>query len=206
MKLYYKPGACSMATHILLNEIGDPFELERVDTKRRETETGANYLDINPRGYVPAVMLGNGETLTENAAILQYIFDERFGNTSEINAFGRARLQEVLSFLSSELHKAFSPFFANSILTAEERADALAKLHRQLSNFEAMIADGRAFMLGAQYTPADAYAFVILNWATFISVSLDEWPNAKAFYERVKARPATRKALVREGLLKGEAA
>ncbi|MEM8986383.1 MAG: glutathione binding-like protein [Pseudomonadota bacterium] len=202
MKLYYKAGACSMATHIVLNELDETFELERVDTKKGVTETGANYTNINPRGYVPAITLDTGETLTENGAILQYIFDQRFGDKVEINTLSRAYFQETVSFLSSELHKAFSPFFAEKRLNVDERAEALTKLRKQLSNLENMIADGRKFILGAEYTPADAYAFVILNWANVINVQLDDWPKTKAFYERVKARPATQTALAREGLVK----
>ncbi|MEO0881552.1 MAG: glutathione binding-like protein [Pseudomonadota bacterium] len=206
MKLYYKSGACSMATHIVLNELGKQFDLESVDTKAGVTETGADYRSINPRGYVPAVTFSNGETLTENSAILQYIYDVYFGDEADASPFARARLQEVLSFLSAELHKAFSPLFVATKLTADERAEALEKLKRQLTQFEAMIDDGREFLLGASYTPADAYAFVILNWTNFINVSLDDWPNAKALHERIKARPATQKALLREGLVQAEAA
>ncbi len=206
MKLYYKPGACSMATHIVLNELGETFELESVDTKKGVTASGAPYREINPRGYVPALTIPNGETLTENGAILQYIFDERYSDQIDITTFVRARLQEVLSFLSSELHKAFSPFFAKTKPTTEEHAIALEKLRIQLSHLEGIIADGRKFMLGATYTPADAYAFVILNWAGVIRLPLDDWPNVKAFYERILVRPATQKAMVREGLIKAEAA
>ena len=198
MKLFYKAGACSMATHIVLNELDENFDLESVDTKKGVTETGANFHNINPRGYVPAVILDNGETLTENGAILQFLFDEHYGDKVEINALTRARLQEVLSFLSSELHKAFSPFFAKTKLTAEERADALVKLRKQIANFEGMIADGRSFVIGETYTPADAYAFVILNWATFINVPLDDWPNTKALHERIRpAQPHKKRFCVR---------
>lgn len=206
MKLFYKPGACSMATHIVLHELHAPIELESVDTNAGITESGAAYRDINPRGYVPALILDNGETLTENSAILQYLFDEHFGDKISISALSRSRLQEALSFLSSELHKAFSPFFAKPELTPEERANAHTALRKQLGNLEELIADGRKFILGAVYTPADAYAFVILNWTNFINFSLDDWPKVKSLYKRILTRPATQKALYREGLIKKAAA
>ena len=124
MKLYYRAGACSMATHIVLNELGAAFDLERVDTQAGVTESGTDYKTINSRGYVPALILNNGETLTENAAILQYLFDEYFGDKVDVTILRRARLQEALSFLSSELHAAFRPLFAKRSIPESELQQA----------------------------------------------------------------------------------
>jgi glutathione S-transferase len=117
MKLYYKPGACSLASHIILREIGEDFEIEKVDTNTKKTETGADYLKINPKGYVPLLQLDGGETITEGVAILQYLADQHpeAGLVPESGTLERARLHEHLNYIAAELHKSFSPFFAPSI-------------------------------------------------------------------------------------------
>lgn len=202
MKLYYKPGACSMASHIVLNELGDDYRLEKVDTASGRTESGADYAAINPRGYVPALALESGEIITENAAILQYLADRRPAARLAPSAGGlsRIRLQEALSFLSSELHKAFGPFFSGAASAGESRIAALARLSRQIGHVEAMLRDGRAHLLGSEFTVADAYAFTLLNWARFIEVSLQEWPATAAYVARLSTRPSIARALREEGL------
>ncbi len=202
MKLYYKPGACSLAAHIILIEAGAPYTVENVDTAEGRTEAGTDYKAINPRGYVPALELGDGTIITENAAVLQYIAD-RFpdGHFAPLaDDIGRVRIQEDLSFLSSELHKAFSPFFASRDMSPAEKEAAMAKLTRQIGHFEDMLTRGGNSLNGPHFSVTDAYAFVILNWTNFIGVSLSAWPKTEAFVDRIKGRDAVRKALAEEGL------
>lgn len=203
MKLYYKPGACSMASHIVLNELEIPFSLERTDTVRGVTETGRNYAEINPNGYVPALELEPGLVLTENPAILEYLASlaPEKGLAPLDGTLERVRLRELLAFLSSELHKAFSPFFTGVELTAAERHAAQAKLARRLAPIEARLSDARPYLLGNQLSVADFYAFVILNWSQFIGFSLEPWPATHAFWATFLKRPSVLKALEKEGLL-----
>jgi glutathione S-transferase len=203
MKLFYKPGACSMAAHIVLNEIGTEFELEKVDTAAGLTETGADFKSINPRGYVPVLELDDNSVITENAAILQLLVDQA-GHSELAPANGtieRTRLQEQLSFLSSELHKAYSPFFSGRDFTAEEKESNISKLSKTIGYFEDFLPANQPYMNGANFSVADAYAFVILNWSNFIDVSLEPWAKVKAYVENIASRPATQKALRTEGLI-----
>ncbi|WP_434053275.1 MAG: glutathione binding-like protein [Roseibium sp.] len=202
MKLFYKPGACSMAAHILLNEAGVAYQLEKVDTELGTTETGASFLDTNPRGYVPALKLEDGAILTENVAILHWI-GEQFPDLAAGNdnrPMQRYRQLELLSFLSSELHKAFSPYFSGKTFSESEQAANRTKLHAKLGQFEELLEGTSPFLLGTTFSVVDAYAFVILNWTNFIGVPLDSWPLTKAYVARIGSRPATRKTLVEEGL------
>jgi glutathione S-transferase len=203
MKLYYKPGACSMASHIVLNELGIAFSLERTDTAQGVTENGLKYSDINPNGYVPALELEPGVVLTENPAILEYLADlvPAQGLAPQEGSFERTRLRELLAFLSSELHKAFSPFFSGEELTVEERQVAESKIAKQVDRIEARLSHTGANLLGGQLSVADFYAFVILNWSQFISFSLSPWPSTYAFWKRLGSHPSVVKALEAEGLL-----
>ena len=203
MKLFYKPGACSLAPHIVLREIGAPFDLDKVDTAAMRTESGANYMDVNPTGYVPAVKLDNGAILMENPALLQYLADQapESALAPAAGSFERVRLQEVLNFIATELHKSFSPFFSGLNLSDAEKDRAFTKLRGRLDAVERMLDDGREFLTGAAYTVADAYAFVILNWTSGVGLPLDGWPKTKAFFDRIGARPAVRDAMVAEGLI-----
>ena len=200
MKLYYKPGACSMAARIVLNEAGAPYTVERVDTEAGRTASGADYRAVNPRGYVPALELDDGAVLTENVAILG-LLAEMFGGRGALpdDRYGRARLTECLSFLSCELHKAFGPFFSGKALSPDERGAALEQLARQIGHVEAMLVEGRAFLFGEKFSVADAYAFVIFNWTGFIGVSLHPWPRVLAFHARIGSRPSVALALKQEG-------
>lgn len=203
MKLYYKPGACSMASHIVLNELDISFSLERTDTAQSVTEAGRNYAEINPSGYVPALELEPGLVLTENPAILEYLADlvPEKGLAPPEGTFERTRLRELLAFLSSELHKAFSPFFADTELTTDERHAAEAKIAKRIAPIEARLSDKGPYLLGSRLSVADAYAFVILNWSQFIGFSLTPWPSTYAFWARLRSHPSVVKALKTEGLL-----
>lgn len=207
MKLYYNPGACSLASHILLNEIAADFSLEKVDTNAGKTETGATYATINPNGYVPALTIPSGEVVTENPAVLQYIGDlaPDSGLTPPAGAFERTRLQEILNFLSSELHVAFGPFFSGRDLTPAERAAAESQVAKRAAFIESKLV-GSSYLLGETFTVADAYAFVILNWSNFVGFDLAPWPRIEAFMDRVQARPSVQKSMRAEGLIDAEAA
>ena len=206
MKLYYKPGACSMASHIALNEIGTAFDLDKTDTEAGKTESGEDFRNISPNGYVPALVTDGGDIITENPAVLQYLADQSpdAGLAPPNGTLERTRLQEALNFVSSELHKSFSPFFSGAELDREARQQAEAGVGRRVAHIERSLADDRAYLLGDTFTVADAYAFVVLNWAGFIGVSLDAWPKTQAYVARVAARPAAVKAMITEGLIKQE--
>ncbi|MDV3257562.1 MAG: glutathione S-transferase C-terminal domain-containing protein [Sphingomonas sp.] len=200
MKLYYSPGACSMASHISLLEIDQPVELVKTDIRAKKTQDGRDFREINRLGYVPALELDGGEILTENGAILPYIAGLRPGTLAPTgDALSDARLHEVLGFLSSELHKSFSPFFGP--LEGAAREAALEKLRSRIGHVEYLLGDGRDYLFGDQFSVADAYAFVILSWTRAFDISLDEWPSVAAFVRRVAQRPAVIKAMAEEGLL-----
>jgi glutathione S-transferase len=203
MRLYYKPGACSLASRIVLTELELPYHATKVDTAAGKTETGTDYRSINPKGYVPALALDSGEVITEGAAILQYLADQRPGAQLAPGAgtLARVRLQEWLNFIASELHTAFGPYFSDRKLDGEEKGRADARLARRIDDVERDFADGRRFTLGEQFSVADAYLFVVLNWSRFIGLDLVRWPRVSAFVARVGERPAVQSALRAEGLL-----
>lgn len=208
MKLFYKPGACSLAPHITLRELDTTFDIEKVDTGAGRTEQGADFRAVSPNGYVPALQLDDGTVLTENAALLQYLGDlapER-GLVPPAGTFARVRLQELLSFLSTELHKTFGPFFSGTPLDDAGREQALAKVRRRIGFVEATLSDARPFLTGDRFSVADSYAFAILNWTAVIGLPLEPWPHTARYVERLRSRPAVRAALVAEGLMAGEAA
>lgn len=207
MKLYYKPGACSLASHILLNEIAADFTLEKVDTDAGQTETGVDFASISPNGYVPALMTSSGEVVTENPAILQYIGDLKPGSglTPSAGTFARTRLHEILNFLSSELHPAYGPFFSGKDLSTSERSAAASQVAKRTAYIESKLSGSR-YLLGEIFTVADAYAFVILNWSNFVGIDLSPWPRIRAYMDHIQARPAVTKSLSAEGLINAEAA
>lgn len=202
MKLYYAPGACSLSPHIVANELGIAIELEKVDTKTKLTEHGTDFNAINPKGYVPALRLDNGELLTEGPAIVQYLADLKpEANLAPANGtLPRYRLQEILGYINSELHKSFSPLFnpATAEETRKERAEYLLK---RFTLVEQMLA-AQPYLLGAQFSVADAYLFTVTNWASYVKLDLSAFPNLLAFQKRVAERPAVQAALQAEGLLK----
>ena len=190
-----------MAPHIVLSEAGFAYDLEVVDLKEKKTASGADYLKINPRGAVPAIEIESGVVVTQNAAILQYI-----GDHSDVAAFKpaygtieRARLQEALGFCG-DLHVSFGGLFAPNP-TEEAKATVIASINRRMGQLEAILEDGRAYWLGAEFTQADAYASVVLGWGLVMKVDLTAYPKALALRERVMSRPAVQKALKEEGLI-----
>jgi glutathione S-transferase len=202
MKLYYSPGACSLSPHIVSRELGIPVELKKVNTKDKSVEGGGDYRQVNPRGYVPALVLDNGEILTEGPAIVQYLADRKpqARLAPEHGSFERYRLQEWLNFLTSEIHKTFSPLFKPN--TPEEyRKIAKENLAGRFDWLDQQLA-GKDYLMGSQFTVADAYLFVLLGWTAPTQIDLAKWPNLAAFHKRVGARPKVKEALEAEGLLK----
>ncbi len=202
MKLYYSPGACSLSPHIALREAGLPFSLERVDTKTGQTEAGTPFATINSKGYVPALQFANGDVLTEGAAIVQYIADQKpdSGLAPKSGTLERARLQEALNFIATELHKAFSPLF-RATTSDEGKAAARDVVARRLDHVEKALADGRSYLMGERFSVADAYLFVVANWAGHVAIALDPWPKLQAFMARVGQRESVQQAMRAEGLI-----
>jgi len=202
MKLYYAPGACSLSPHIVSRELGIPVELKKVNTKDKTVEGGADYWKVNGRGYVPALELDNGQILTEGPAIVQYLADLKpeAGLAPKAGSFERYRLQEWLNFLTSEIHKSFSPLFKPN--TPEEyKKIAKENLATRFDWLDKQLA-GKDYLLGKSFSVADAYLFVLLGWTKPTQIDLSRWPSLAAFHARVGARPKVQEALQAEGLLK----
>jgi len=205
MKLYFSPGACSLSPHIVAEELGIALALERVDTKTKKLVDGSDYFAVNPKGYVPALVLDNGELLTEGPAIVQYLADSKpDAKLAPANGtLERYRLQEMLGFINSEIHKAYSPLFYPNT-PAETRQDRLEHLRKRYTLIDKRLAD-RPYLLGEQFTVADAYLFTVTNWAGHVKLDLSGFPNLLAFQARVAARPAVVAAMTAEGLLGAKA-
>ncbi|KXV03946.1 glutathione S-transferase [Caballeronia megalochromosomata] len=201
MKLFYKAGACSLASHIALEESGLPYAIEAVDLKTKITASGADFSKINAKGYVPALLLDNGELLTEGPAIMQYIADQvPAKHLAPLNdGMARYRLQSWLTFIGTELHKNFSPFF-NPAAGSDWKAAAMANLERRLT-YVAQQIDDKQFLLGNEFSIGDAYLFTVLGWAKHIDLDLGKWPALVAYQERVGARPGVQAAMKAEGLI-----
>ncbi len=202
IKLYYSPGACSLSPHIVLAESGLAYSIEKVDLKAKKTETGADFFAISPAGYVPALALDNGEVLTEGPAIVQYLADLAPAKklAPPATSFERVRLQEMLNFISTEVHKSFSPLF-NPAAAEETKAAARALIGRRLDVLEQKLA-GRDYLLG-DFSVADAYLYTVLSWGRMVGVDIKEGrPQMGDYWSRVKARPAVQQAMREEGLIK----
>ena len=203
MKLYYSPGACSQAPHIILHETGLAHDAERVDLKEKVTETGKDYRAINPKGSVPALELDNGEVLTENAVILQYLGDRAGSDVlPQLGDFRRYRVLEWVNYITTELHKSFAPLFKPNA-GDETKAFFRAQIADRLDYVESHLGNG-PFLMGDTLTLPDAYLFVITGWAEKM-IGLDRWPNLTAFRARMIERPSVRHVLRFEGLLEEEA-
>ena len=199
MKLYYSPGACSLAAHITSEEKNLGLELEKVDLKAHKTEKGEDFTAINPKGYVPALRLNDGSLLTENVAILLFLADQApaSGFTPVAPAMARYRLLEWLAYITSELHKSFGPIFHGA--AEDVKKQARAQITKRLAYADTQLV-GKPFLMGEQFTVADAYLFVMLRWCEASKVDLSPFANITAFKSRITARPKVQAALKAEGL------
>jgi glutathione S-transferase len=206
MKLYYATGSCSLSPDIVLREAGLAFTLEKVDTKTHKLADGSDFYEVSPKGYVPVLELDNGDRLTEGPAIVQYVAD--LAPNSHLaprnGTFERVRLWEWLNFISTEIHKQFSPLFRKDISEDWKKA----QVDKLATRFDWLTTElnGRRFLTGAQFTVADAYLFTVLNWAKPSGFDLDRWPVLRDYVARIAARPKVQEALRAEGLIKDRAA
>lgn len=200
MKLYYAAGACSLSPHIALREAGLPVELIKVDLASKVMANGADYRTINGKGSVPALELPDGSVLTEGPAIVQYIADQspEKGLAPAAGTLARYRLQETLNYITSELHKSFSPLF-NAKAPAEWKTQVREALGNKFNWLSGQL-DNQPYLLGEQFSVADGYLFTVLLWTRWVEIDLTQWPVLQAFFERVAARPAVQAALAAEGV------
>ena len=198
MKLYFSPGACSLSPHIVLRELGLPFETVQVDLKTKRTGDGSDFWKINPKGYVPTLQLDDGSILTEGPAIVQYLADRKpdAGLAPANGSFARYRLQEWLNFISTELHKQFSPLF-NSASPDSVKAAQLKRLGERF-DYLAQTLGQQDWLLAGGYSVADAYLFTVLGWTAHVGPDLAAWPALQAYQQRVQARPAVAATLAAE--------
>jgi len=201
MKLYYSPGACSLAPHIAMRELGIPVDLKKVDLKAKQYE-GGDYKQVNGKGYVPAIQMDDGTVLTEAPVILQYLADQKpeAGLAPKPGDPARYKLQEALNFITSEMHKGMGNFF-NPALTEEWRKAVTDRLGLRLDWLSTQL-KGKQYLMGDKFTVADAYLFTILNWAAPSKFDLSKWPVIVEYHKRVAARPKVQEALKAEGLVK----
>ena len=205
MKLYYSPGACSLSPHIVAREAGLKFDLQKVNTKDKSMEGGGDFWQVNAKGYVPTLELDNGERLTEGPAIVQYLADQKpdSGLAPKAGTMDRYRVQEWLNFLTSEIHKQFSPLFRPN--TPEDyKPIAKENLAKRFDYLDKHFAKND-YLMGKQFTVADAYLFVLTNWTKPTQIDLSKWPNIQALNKRVAARPKVKEAMQAEGLIPKEA-
>jgi glutathione S-transferase len=202
MKLYYSPGACSLSPHIALLEAGLPYDLVKVDLRAKKVENGDDYLKVNPKGQVPALVMDNGELLTEGPVIVQVIADKAAGKNlaPSRDSTERYKLQEWLNYITGELHKNFGPMFS-PVLADEAKAFFKDRVMGKFKYLESVLAD-RDYLMGKQFTVADGYLFTMLTWADRMKFDLSAMPNLLAYKARVAARPKVQEALTKEGLMK----
>jgi glutathione S-transferase len=198
MKLYFSPGACSLSPHIVARESGLPIELEKVDMRAKKTASGKDFLAINPKGYVPVLELDDGQVLTEGPAIVQYLADQKpqAGLVPAAGTLDRYRVQEMLCFINSEIHKSYSPLFSDKT-SADVRQEKHDYLRKRYATIERAL-DGKSYLFGDQFSVADAYLFTVTRWAAHVKVDLADYPNLAAFQKRVAERTAVQEALKAE--------
>ena len=204
MKLYYAPGACSLAPHIILREAGYKFDLDRVDVPNKKTESGGDYYLVNPKGYVPALQLDDGQVLTEVAVILQYIADQkpRRNLAPKLRTMERYRLMEWLNFTAAEIHKSLGAFFKfKQVMTPEWREAQLGLVSERFDALVKMLGNNQ-YVMGDEFSIADAYLYATLNWTHFHQIDVSRWPAIQAYMARVAARPKVKQATKAEGLTK----
>ncbi|MGQ0676622.1 MAG: glutathione transferase GstA [Rhodospirillales bacterium] len=202
MKLYYLPGACSLSPHIALREAGIPVELDKVDRATRKTESGKDYLAVNPLGYVPALETPDGRVMREASVIVQWIADQKPAAklAPPAGTPERYKLQEWLNYISTELHKGTSPLF-NPKATDDWKAVVKERLFERY-DYASKHLEKNKYLMGDQFTVADGYLFTVLGWTKFVGIDLGKWPVLKVYCERVAQRPAVQAALKAEGLAK----
>jgi glutathione S-transferase len=202
MKLYYFTGACALSPHIVALEAGIPIELDRIDHASRKTADGRDFLQINSKGSVPALQLDDGRVLTEGPAIVQYLADLKPASklAPPAGTFERYQLMELLNFITSEVHKSFSPLFDPGA-SADWKQAALSGLRKQFT-WLATFLGNKSYLSGEQFNVADAYLFTVLSWTKPLKIDLSPWPNLAAYRLRIAERPHVREAMRAEGLLK----
>ena len=201
MKLYYTPGACSQAPHIVLHELGLPHEAVKVDLVKHTLPDGSDYRAINPKGYVPLLELDDGTRLSEASVLVQYLADQKPGELApKFGTKERWRLMEWLAFISTEIHKGFGPLW-NPATPPEVRERTVQALGNRFG-LVAKTLEQQPFLTGDRFTIADAYLFVVLNWSGLHKVDLGPWPALQQFQQRVASRPAVQATLKAEGLVK----
>jgi glutathione S-transferase len=198
MRLYFSPSACSLCPHIVLREAGLEFEPVRVNLAAKTTQDGADYRAINPKGYVPTLELDDGRVLTENPAVVQYLADlvPEKNLAPKAESFERYRLQEWLNFISTELHKQFSPLFREDTPEATREANR-TKIRERLAYLSGQL-KGKSYLMGETFSVADAYLFVTLRWTSKFNIDLPKWPNLVEYAARIEKRPAVQAALAFE--------
>lgn len=201
MKLYYAPGACSLAPHIAIHELGLAVELVKVDLAKHTLSDGSDYRAINPKGYVPLLELDDGTRITEASVVLQYLADLKPGTLAPVfGTMARWQLMEWLAFVATEVHKGYGPLW-NPATPPEVRERTVQALGNRFTHIAKTLGQ-QPYLTGNEFTVADAYLFVILNWSGLLQVDLSPWPALGAFQARVAARPAVQAALRAEGLVK----
>ncbi len=201
MKLYYAPGACSLAPHIVLRELGKKFDLEKVDMGTKKTDGGKDFNKINAKSYVPTLEIKKGEVLTEVATIVQYLADKSKSTKflPKAGTMARYRAMESLTFISSELHKGIGGLF-NKAMPEEGRKIIIERVNKRLDYVDGVLAKNK-FITGKTFSVADAYAFTIMNWGQWVGIDIKPWKNIAKYMEMVAKRPAVQAALKAEGLL-----
>ena len=202
MKLFFSPGACSLSPRIALLEAGLPFTAQKVDLTTKQLDGGGDFWAINSKGSVPLLQLDNGEYLSEGPAIVQYIADQNpaSGLAPKAGTMERVRLQEMLNFITSEIHKGFSPLF-DATLSAEVKQNFKDKLGKRFDWLTKQL-EGKDYLMGSAFTVADGYLFTVLNWGQWVGIDIAKWPVLAAYQARVSARPKVQEALKAEGLIK----
>jgi glutathione S-transferase len=201
MKLYYTPGTCALAPHIVALEAGIPLELVKVDLKSKTVRNVGDFWAINPKGYVPALELDDGERLTEGPAIMQYLADLKPASrlAPGNGTFARVRLQEMLNYITAEIHKTYSPLFSPDVLP-QVRDDRLAYLRKRYAYLENLL-EGRNYLLGEQISIADFYHFTVTRWARGVKLDLSEFPRLEGLQKRIGSRKSALQAMREEGLI-----
>jgi len=201
MKLYYSPGACSLSPHIIACEAELPIELIKVDLQSKLAETGEDFRQLNPNGYVPLLILDDGNRLTEGPAIVQYLADQAPDKKliPPAGTFERYQVQQWLNFISTEIHKSFSPLF-NPVAPDAAKQLAIDTLVTRLETVSERLSS-QPFLLGEHFSVADVYLFVTLSWGQYVDVDISRWPALVRFSDRISRRPAVQQALKEEGLI-----